>query len=252
MTKPEIRLTDARALRGFAHPLRMTLVGLLRREGPMTATQAAERLDESVPNCSYHLRQLAKYGLAERVEGSDARERPWRATAQVTSWDDTSDDPAMLAAANELHSVILDHYLSRARTHLAQRASEPTEWRAVLGFGDALVHVTSAELTELTRRIEALFAEYDERLTDPSTRPDGSRPVGIIQLLVPTEPPPGTNAADSTADSTAGSTAADTTTADSASTADSGPTADSGSAADATTAGSGSAAGSGPTTEAGR
>ncbi|MFY1672034.1 winged helix-turn-helix domain-containing protein [Plantactinospora sp. WMMB334] len=189
-SRPEVRLTDARALRGYAHPLRLALVGLLRREGPLTATQAAERLDESVPSCSYHLRQLARYGLAERVEGADARERPWRATAQVTSWDDLSDDPDARVAANELNAIILDHYVARARTHLARRADEPAQWRAVLGFGDALVHVTAAELAELSQRIEALLAEYDERLTDPATRPEGSRPVGVIQLLVPTDPPP--------------------------------------------------------------
>ncbi|WP_422774216.1 winged helix-turn-helix domain-containing protein [Plantactinospora sp. WMMC1484] len=189
-SKPEVRLTDPRALRGYAHPLRLALVGLLRREGPLTATQAAERLDESVPSCSYHLRQLARYGLAERVEGADARERPWRATAQVTSWDDLSDDPDARVAANELNAIILDHYVARARTHLVRRADEPAQWRAVLGFGDALVHVTAAELAELSERIEALLAEYDERLTDPATRPEGSRPIGVIQLLVPTDPPP--------------------------------------------------------------
>ncbi|MGX7675091.1 winged helix-turn-helix domain-containing protein [Plantactinospora sp. DSM 117369] len=187
--RSEIRLTDPRALRGYAHPLRMALLGLLRREGPLTATQAAERLDESVPNCSYHLRQLAKYGLAERSEGADARERPWQATALSTSWDDLSDDPEARAAANHLNAMVLDHYVARARAHLAQRPYEPADWRAVLGFGDALVHVTAAELAELTRRIEALLAEYNERMTDPSTRPEGSRAIGLIQLVVPTEPP---------------------------------------------------------------
>ncbi|MEQ4305687.1 helix-turn-helix domain-containing protein [Plantactinospora sp. B6F1] len=190
MSRPEIQLTDPRALRGYAHPLRIALLGLLRREGPLTATQAADRLDESVPNCSYHLRQLAKYGLAERSEGADARERPWQATALSTSWDDLSDDPETRAAANHLNAMILDHYVARARAHLARRAYEPADWRAVLGFGDALVHVTAAELAELTRRIEALLAEYDERLTDPSTRPEGSRAIGLIQLVVPSDPPP--------------------------------------------------------------
>jgi hypothetical protein len=38
-----LELTDPRALRAVAHPLRLRLVGLLRREGPLTATQAAER-----------------------------------------------------------------------------------------------------------------------------------------------------------------------------------------------------------------
>lgn len=67
MTLPRVKLSDPVALRGYAHPLRMALIGLLRREGPMTATRAAERLGENVPNCSFHLRQLAKYGLAERA-----------------------------------------------------------------------------------------------------------------------------------------------------------------------------------------
>ncbi|MGI5216100.1 winged helix-turn-helix domain-containing protein [Plantactinospora sp. CA-290183] len=189
MTLPEIRLTNPQALRGFAHPLRLALLGLLRREGPMTATTAAERLGESVPGCSYHLRQLARYGLAERAEGADARERPWRATAKVTSWDDTSDDPAMRVAATELHAVLLDHYLARARRHLDQRATEPARWRAVTGFGDSMVYVTADELAELNRGFEALLAAYDGRNTDPSTRPAGARGIGIIQLIVPAEPP---------------------------------------------------------------
>jgi hypothetical protein len=189
MTLPEVRLTDPRALRGYAHPLRMALVGLLRREGPLTATQAAERLGESVPSCSFHLRQLAKYGLAERVEGADGRERPWRATAMVTSWDGAPDDPGARAATDQLNATMLDHYLRRARAYLARRAEEPDEWLAVTGFGDALVYVTAEELAGLKQRIEAVVGEYDERLTDPAKRPAGSRAIGFIQLLVPTDPP---------------------------------------------------------------
>ena len=34
----EIRLTEATSLRAYAHPLRLRLIGLLRAEGPMTAT----------------------------------------------------------------------------------------------------------------------------------------------------------------------------------------------------------------------
>ena len=63
------RLSDPRALRAYAHPTRMELVGLLRREGPLTATRAAELTGESVASCSYHLRMLAKYDLVEKAEG---------------------------------------------------------------------------------------------------------------------------------------------------------------------------------------
>lgn len=185
MSLPEVKLTDARALRGYAHPLRMALVGLLRREGPMTATQAAAELGESVPSCSFHLRQLAKYGLAERVEGADARERPWRATALTTSWDNVSDDPATQAAANQLNAVILNHYVARAHAFLAQRENEPPQWRELTGFGDAMVYVTAAELAELTGRIESLLAQFDNRLTDPASRPAGARGIGLINLIIP-------------------------------------------------------------------
>jgi DNA-binding MarR family transcriptional regulator len=190
MALPEVKLTDPRSLRGYAHPLRMALVGLLRREGPLTATQTAERLNESVPSCSFHLRQLAKYGLAERAEGADGRERPWRATALTTSWENVSDDPATQAAADQLNAVILDNYVKRAQAFLAQRGNEPPEWREVTGFGDSLVYLTAPELAELVRKIDALVAEFDERVTDPSTRPEGARGIGIIQMALTTPPTP--------------------------------------------------------------
>jgi DNA-binding MarR family transcriptional regulator len=190
MVLSEVKLTDPRTLRGYAHPLRMALVGLLRREGPMTATQAAERLNESVPSCSFHLRQLAKYGLAERAEGADGRERPWRATALTTSWKDVSDDPATQAAADQLNAVILDNYMKRAQAFLAERGNEPPEWREVTGFDDALVYLTAPELAELLRKIRALVAQFDERVTDPSTRPEGARGIGIIHMALTTPPTP--------------------------------------------------------------
>jgi predicted ArsR family transcriptional regulator len=189
MSLPEVKLSDPVALRGYAHPLRMALVGLLRRQGPMTATRAAEQLGESVPNCSFHLRQLAKYGLAERVPGADARERPWRATAAVTTWDDSTDDPALRAATDELNAAVLATYTGRAKDFLARRADEPARWRAVTGFSDASLYVTADELAELNRRIDALVAEYDERITDPSTRPADARRISLIQLTVTTARP---------------------------------------------------------------
>jgi hypothetical protein len=163
----------------------MALVGLLRTEGQMTATQAAERLHESVPSCSFHLRQLAKYGLAERVEGADGREKPWQATALATSWENVSDDPATQAAATQLNATVLDHYMQRAQTFLTQRASEPPEWREVTGFGDSLVFVTADEMAELMRKVDALLSAYHERLTDPSTRPAGARGISMIQMAIP-------------------------------------------------------------------
>jgi hypothetical protein len=188
MAEKQLKLTDPRSLRGYAHPLRMSLLGLLRGEGPMTATQAAAALGENVPNCSFHLRQMAKYGMVERAPGADARERPWRATAQTTSWDDSSPDPATKAAAAELTTVLLGQYVSRAETYLATRAGEPDEWRAVTGLGDTILHVTAEELGELAAELSRVLARYDDRRDDPAARPAGARAVQAIQMLLPFTP----------------------------------------------------------------
>ncbi|WP_320068194.1 helix-turn-helix domain-containing protein [Micromonospora sp. RTGN7] len=191
MTLPRVKLSDPVALRGYAHPLRMALIGLLRREGPMTATRAATRLSENVPNCSFHLRQLAKYGLAERAPAGDARERPWRATAVVTSWDDASDDPQMRAATDALNATQLALYSRQAEQFIARRADEPAAWRAVTGFSDDPLYVTADEMAALTGRIEALLADYHDRVTDPSRRPADTRRVTLIRLaLVDANPLP--------------------------------------------------------------
>ena len=108
------RLTDPRALRALAHPIRMSLVGLLRVHGPLTATRAGELLGESSASCSFHLRQLAKYGLVEEAGGGKGRERPWQATAMFTQWPEVADEPEVAAAAGLLSSVVAERYFDDA------------------------------------------------------------------------------------------------------------------------------------------
>src|SRR5580693_1042753 len=72
------RVTDARTLRALAHPVRIALIEALILGGAMTATQVGERIGESPTTCSFHLRQLAKYGFVEEAGGGRGRARPWR------------------------------------------------------------------------------------------------------------------------------------------------------------------------------
>jgi DNA-binding transcriptional ArsR family regulator len=71
---------DPRILRAIAHPLRATLLYELFARGTANATTLAEAVDQPVNSVSFHLRQLAKYGLIEEARdvGSDARQRWWR------------------------------------------------------------------------------------------------------------------------------------------------------------------------------
>jgi predicted ArsR family transcriptional regulator len=184
-----VRLTDPLALRAYAHPLRMRLVVLLRLHGPHTATQAAQALGDTVPNCSFHLRQLAKYGLVERAEGADRRERPWQATALATSWDDEDSDPETRAAADHLSGVIVARQAEMTQAWLRVREQETPAWRRATGIGDHTVHVTADELDALMDRITAILSEYDDRQTDPSRRPAGTRAINVAYTVVPWDMP---------------------------------------------------------------
>jgi DNA-binding transcriptional ArsR family regulator len=184
-----VTLTDPRALRAMAHPTRLELIGLLRRGGPLTATQAAERIGESPASCSFHLRQLAKYGLVEEAGGGRGRERPWRATAISTEWPVLGESEETRAAGEMLSRVVVERYFESAVEWLERQPSEPPEWAEAALLGDALVYMTVEELREVEARIRELFEPFLERLEDKAPRAEGSRPVSVIALAFPVAEP---------------------------------------------------------------
>jgi DNA-binding transcriptional ArsR family regulator len=179
------RLTDPMALRALAHPLRIELVGLLRVQGPMTATRAAQLLGESSGSTSFHLRQLAKYGLVEDAGGGRGRERPWRATAMFTGWPDVADSPELAAAGGLLRSVIAERYFEWLMDWLEVRDSEPAEWQRAAQFGDTFLYLTAEELESLGHELQAMMDRFLDRLTKPELRPPGARRVAYLHLAFP-------------------------------------------------------------------
>lgn len=182
-----MRLTDPRALRAYAHPTRMALVALLRRDGPQTATQAARVIGESVASCSFHLRQMAKYGLVEAAAGR-GREKPWRATALFTETDADAGDPVAAAAAQALRLAIAEQYFGLVTRWLRAEPREPAEWREAASFGDTMLHLTAAELRDLGEAMQRLLEPYLQRHGDPSRRPAGTRPVTVLTMAFPAPP----------------------------------------------------------------
>src|SRR5690349_12493369 len=88
-TEADSIVLDAKGLRALAHPVRVQLVGLLRKYGPSTATRLAERLGVNSGTASYHLRQLGAAGFVEEdTERGNARERWWRSLHQMTELND--------------------------------------------------------------------------------------------------------------------------------------------------------------------
>jgi DNA-binding transcriptional ArsR family regulator len=181
-------LTDSRAMRAMAHPVRLALMQALHDAGTLTATEAAERVGESPSNCSFHLRQLAKYGFVEEAEGGTGRQRPWRAVSTGFRMTDVQEDPETAIAAGVLGRVIIDHALERARIGMAQRQTEPDEWRAVTGTDQFTLYVTSEEMKQFNEELLAMFDRFRERIADPGKRPEGSRPIEHVSFYYPVEP----------------------------------------------------------------
>jgi hypothetical protein len=179
------RLTDPRALRAYAHPVRMALVGLLRTEGPLTATRAGELLGESSGTCSFHLRQLAKYGLVEEAGGGSGREKPWRATTLSTSWEAAPANPELAAATSMLNTVIAERYFEQVMRWLERSQDEPKQWQEAALLGDRFAYLTPEELTELGGKVRELLNPYSQRVIDPSLRPEGSRRITYLHLAFP-------------------------------------------------------------------
>jgi predicted ArsR family transcriptional regulator len=179
------RLKDAKALRAYAHPVRMKLIMALRSRGPLTATQAGRLLGESSGTCSFHLRQLAKYGLVEEAGGGTGRQKPWQATTMWTEWENTPGDPEFAAAAGLLSEVTAETYFGQAMRWLEARPGEPAQWQRAAFFGDAWAWMTADELADLERETLAVTSKYFERHARPELRPPGARLVAYLHLGFP-------------------------------------------------------------------
>ena len=54
-------------MRALTHPVRLALLDAGNSQGPLTATQAGELIGEPPNTCSFHFRQLARYGFVEEA-----------------------------------------------------------------------------------------------------------------------------------------------------------------------------------------
>jgi len=179
------RLENATALRAYAHPVRIKLILALRTRGPLTATQAGRLLGESSGTCSFHLRQLAKYGLVEETGGGTGRQKPWRATTTSTAWDDTPDDPEAAAAAGLLAEALAESYFGQLMRWLEARPDQPEQWQRAAFLGDRFLWLTPEELTRVGEELLAVTDQYFDRMVRPELRPPGSRLVTYLHLGFP-------------------------------------------------------------------
>ena len=156
-------LTDAAAMRVLAHPTRLQLLGLLRERGPQTAAHLGDAIDEAPGTISYHLGKLASIDLIEPAEqGTDRRERWWRASAELTAWEpaDQLDEPARLHASVALQRAIGQAMLARYVAYLDTVPALPREWVAAEAMSDRNLRLTAEQLAGLRSDLEDVTARW--------------------------------------------------------------------------------------------
>jgi DNA-binding transcriptional ArsR family regulator len=139
---------DPRRLRAIAHPLRLRILDVMALCGPLTATEVAALVGHSPANCSWHLRQLARYGFITEAGDGSGRRRPWRMAGEAcrSGSDPKRSDPG---------------FLTRSKG-----------W------------CTAAELAEFEAGVAELVRRYLDRPVDAAGPPPGAQPVRFIAWMV--------------------------------------------------------------------
>jgi DNA-binding transcriptional ArsR family regulator len=186
LTNPfgDVEISDPRAMRALAHPVRLAVLTHLQRHGPATATQLAPIVEASPSVTSWHLRHLASFGLVEDSDaGSDGRQRWWRAVARGFRFSLPPGDEGA-AAYSLLSGQLFDAALDQAhkwRSDVEPRLTD--EWRRLSGTANTRLVVTADELEHIEAEIEKLIAPYVTR--DPADVPPGGRSTRLLRIHMP-------------------------------------------------------------------
>lgn len=181
---PRRTVRDPRELRALAHPLRLALLEELAAQGEATATELADRVGESPANCSWHLRQLARFGFIEEGEPRSGRARPWRWVAEVQEFAEVAEDaPELRVVRDATVAVMFERDMEAHRAWQAEQDQAPEPWQRASFSARGMNWLTAEELAAMNADIEQvverhLIARLDR--VDPEHRPTGSHLVRFL------------------------------------------------------------------------
>ncbi|NUR06777.1 MAG: helix-turn-helix domain-containing protein [Nocardioidaceae bacterium] len=180
----DLELTDPRAMRALAHPVRLAILSHLQRHGPATATELSEHVDASPSVVSWHLRHLAGFGLVRDSDvGGDARKRYWEAAARGIRLELADDEEGREAGR------VLGRTMMQAAAGLPQRWMDEVEpvlepaWHREAGLANTRIRVTAEELAGISAAVEELLAPYVTRAD--ADVPAEARGVRLLRYTLP-------------------------------------------------------------------
>jgi DNA-binding transcriptional ArsR family regulator len=171
---------DPRALRALAHPLRLEILGYLQRNGPATATECAEVTGQSPSACSWHLRELARYGLVGEADRGRGRRRPWQALVTGFGWDTSRPE------GRAVRDVVFGRALETVHRYFEREDAEDPEWRRRTVFSQSSFFLTVDEMGDLRRELMAIVRRRNAEGAEPRA---GKRDVQLLIIGVPTDAP---------------------------------------------------------------
>lgn len=186
-------ITDPKAVAAITHPLRMRLLSELSRRGTARAVDLADAVGEPANSVSFHLRQLAKYGLIEEnpARAENGRERWWR---QPSDRGFEIDLDAMQgledgsAAVDTVRRVAEGHVLALHRT-IAQpssRAGGPEErGQERRTFSDDFaVRLSDSEFEQMRLELQGLLDRWGETSRTLADADDGQERRGYYGVIM--------------------------------------------------------------------
>jgi DNA-binding transcriptional ArsR family regulator len=173
---------DANGLKALAHPVRLRMLGLLRLDGPATASGLAERLGLNSGATSYHLRHLERHGFVLEDEAlGNGRDRWWRAAHGSTRTAQEELSGEEREATDAFGQAIALLHTEEVQRAVEERPLLPEEWRVASTLSDWHLRLTPARARELADALDTLVSTWDE---DPSDG-EGTQPFTVIVHAFP-------------------------------------------------------------------
>jgi DNA-binding transcriptional ArsR family regulator len=175
---------DPRVLRAIAHPVRNRILSELEAAGPLRAADVAHLLDIPANQASFHLRQLAKYGLVEAAPelARDKRDRVWRLVAMAGLRVDLAELQKAPGGAAAV-AVFRRHTADWARLIVDTAFSPEREPGTVQTITDQALRLTSDEARDLVRELDTLLRGWAARPREGDD--DDRRTYLVFQVVQP-------------------------------------------------------------------
>jgi DNA-binding transcriptional ArsR family regulator len=161
-TRPELH--DPRVLRAIAHPVRNRILTELDAHGPLRAADVAGLLGIPANSASFHLRQLAKFGLVEEdpAAARDKRDRVWKATDE-DGYNIQLDEVEKMPGGKAASAVFRRTKVAWAH-HVVEQAFGPDRTPGTTRtVTEQAVRLTKAEALELTDELTGLVETWQQR-----------------------------------------------------------------------------------------